>query len=48
VTLINRDARITSAVTVVGIAVAVLASVAITVIASRFRGEAVALANEGR
>jgi hypothetical protein len=46
--LINRDARITSAVTVVGIAVAVLASVAITFWASRLRGEAAAGANEGR
>jgi IMP dehydrogenase len=45
--LINRDARITSAVTVVGIAVAVLASVAITFWASRLRGEAAAGANEG-
>lgn len=46
--LINRDARITSAVTVVGIAVAVLASIAITFWASRLRGEAAAGANEGR
>ena len=46
--LINRDARVTSAVTVVGIAVAVSASVAITVWASRLRGEAAADANEGR
>jgi putative spermidine/putrescine transport system permease protein len=45
--LINRDARVTSAVTVVGIAVAVLASVAITFWASRLRGEAAAGANEG-
>ena len=46
--LINRDARVTSAVTVVGIAVAVLASVAITLWASRLRGEAAADANEAR
>jgi putative spermidine/putrescine transport system permease protein len=37
--LINRDARVTSAITVVGIAVAVTASLAITVWASRLRGE---------
>jgi putative spermidine/putrescine transport system permease protein len=42
--LINRDARVTSAVTVVGIAVAVLASLAITMWASRLRGEVAALA----
>jgi putative spermidine/putrescine transport system permease protein len=40
--LINRDARVTSAVTVVGIAVAVLASLAITLWASRLRGEVAA------
>jgi putative spermidine/putrescine transport system permease protein len=40
--LINRDARVTSAVTVVGIAMAVLASLAITLWASRLRGEVAA------
>ena len=37
--LINRDARVTSAITVVGIAVAVLASLAITAWTSRLGGE---------
>lgn len=45
-TLINRDARVSSAVTMVGIAVAVAASLGITLWASRLRGEAAAAANE--
>jgi hypothetical protein len=40
--LINRDARVTSAITVVGIAVAVAASLAITLWASRLGGEVAA------
>jgi len=44
-TLINRDARVTSAVTMVGMSVAVLASLAITFWASRLRGEAAVDAN---
>jgi len=38
-TLFNRDARVTSAIAVVGIAVAFVASIAITVLAKRMRGE---------
>jgi putative spermidine/putrescine transport system permease protein len=44
-TLINRDARVTSAVTMVGMSVAVLASLAIALWASRLRGEAAVDAN---
>lgn len=39
-TLFNRDARITSAIAVVGIAVAIAASIAITLLAKRMPGEA--------
>jgi putative spermidine/putrescine transport system permease protein len=44
--LINRDARVTSAITVVTIAVAVTASFAITVWASRLRGEVATAAGQ--
>lgn len=47
-TLINRDARITSAIAVVGIAVAVVASLAIAGWAARLRGETVDETGKGR